>query len=107
MPITPRNIVYHEIIGLPVKVRQKTGRKQKKKRREPLPRAFRTEGVVVDETKNTVLVETRANEVKKIIKKNAILRVSLPRGPVVEVDGNKLLGRPEDRLKNIRRKRWK
>ena len=106
MPITAKNIVFHEFIGLLVKVRQKSGNKS---RSAQPSHEFRTEGVVVDETKHLFLVETKAHEIKKIIKKNSVLRVTLPdeAGTVVEIDGTKLVGNPEDRLKNIRKKRWK
>ena len=87
MPITPYNIVRHELIGLKVKVK-----KSKNKSLEKI------KGVVVDETYNTLKIKTEKNE-KIVIKKICVFEFKLPNGTIVEVDGRLLVGRPEERIK--------
>lgn len=58
-------------------------------------------GVVIDETKNTFLVETE-NGRKKILKEQCVFEFEFP-GKKARVEGKLLLHRPEDRLK-IKRK---
>ena len=55
--LTPKNLVKHELIGLKVKVTISTNKKQ-----EGL------EGIVVDETRNTLIIETSSGE-KSLAKK--------------------------------------
>lgn len=109
VPITPDNLVFHELIGLPVRARQKSGKKKRRKRKcPPHSQTYRTTGTVVDETKHLLVIETyEQHEEKKFIKVRNMFRFTLPDGSVVEVDGDRIAGRPEDRLKNIRKKRWK
>jgi RNase P/RNase MRP subunit p29 len=98
MPITPKNLIYHELIGLPVWV-------------YPLKPAAASQGpvvggVVVDETHQMLVVETSTKKRKWIIKQSHKFRFTLPQpgGPVVvEVNGNALWGRPEKRLKRLRK----
>ncbi len=87
MPITPRNIVRHELIGLKVRVEKSTN---------PFQKGIK--GVVIDETYNTLKVETRKG-VKTLIKKECVFVFTLPDGTKVMVDGKLLVGRPEDRIK--------
>jgi ribonuclease P protein subunit POP4 len=91
--ITPRNILRHELIGLSVRV-------------------MRTEnqtirgihGVVVDETRNMLMINVRRRKV--MIPKNiATFRFNLPDGVRVDVDGERLVAKPENRLKTKVR-RW-
>ena len=63
-----------------------------------------TRGRVIDETKNTVKLSTK-NGVKVIPKEVAVFRLDLPDGSVVEVEGTRLVGRPENRMK-MRARRW-
>ena len=62
-------------------------------------------GKVVNETKNTFSILYK-NKVKKIIKKSAIFSFKFSDGTIVEIDGNLLVGRPEDRLKKNVKRRW-
>lgn len=65
-------------------------------------------GLVVDETKNLLTIDsskTDSNRVR-IPKKDCVFRFSLPSGEQVDVDGRLLKLKPENRLKNIMRKRW-
>lgn len=87
MPITPQNLVRHELIGLKVKVAKSTDPTQKN-----------LSGTVVDETYNTLTIEAKGKE-KKVVKSNCVFVFTLPGGTKVEVDGSVIVGRPEDRIK--------
>ena len=93
MPIKPENILRHELIGLKAVVARSSN-----------PFLAGTRGRVVDETKNTVKLSTK-NGVKVIPKEVAVFRLDLPDGSVVEVEGTRLVGRPENRMK-MRARRW-
>jgi ribonuclease P protein subunit POP4 len=88
MPINPKNIVRHELCGLEVKVFKSTNPSQKN-----------ISGKVVDETYNTLKIETKDGKEKTLIKKNCIFIFKLPNKTKVMVDGKILVGRPEDRIK--------
>ncbi len=87
MPITPKNLVRHELIGLKVKVVKSTEKTQKG-----------LTGVVIDETYNTLKIETKNGE-KTVIKSNCVFIFTLPDKTKVQVDGKVLVGRPENRIK--------
>ncbi len=87
MPITPHNLVRHELISLPVKVAKSADTTQKNLR-----------GIVIDETYNTLKIETRKGE-KTIPKKNTVFIFTLPNAVKVQVDGSLLVSRSEDRIK--------
>lgn len=88
MPITPQNIVRHELISLPVRISKST---------DPTLKNLR--GKIIDETYNTIKIETKDGKEKIIPKKNTIFIFTLPNRLRVEVDGKVLIGRPEDRIK--------
>jgi len=90
----PSNIVMHELIGLPVKVLW-----------SPNESLIGLKGRVIDETMNLLVLET-SKGIKKILKKDTILLFTLPGEIKVKVDGKVLVGRPEDRVKRIPKKRW-
>ncbi|MEK6940326.1 MAG: ribonuclease P protein subunit [Nanoarchaeota archaeon] len=58
------------------------------------------EGTIVDETRNTITVETTNGE-KKLLKSQVVLKMA-SKGKVYELDGRLLLNRPEDRIKKMR-----
>ncbi len=87
MPITPKNLVRHEIIGLEVKIKESTD-----------PTLKNLKGRVIDETYNTFKIEVGKKE-KIIPKKDCIFIFILPNKTKVQVDGKLLVGRPEDRIK--------
>ena len=91
--ITPQNILRHELIGLSVKVVRATNSST---------RAIR--GIVVDETKNMLSIDTKERRVR-IPKNIATFRFNLPSGIRVDIDGARLVARPENRLK-ARVRRW-
>lgn len=85
--ITSNNLVHHEFIGLNVKV---FGDKNK---------SLDLYGTIIDETKNTIKIETLDNAEKIIPKEGSIFIFELPNGEKVEVNGKILSIRPEDRIK--------
>ena len=93
MKHTPKNIFYHELIGLYVKV--------VKHNDESL---IGVKGRVVDETKNLLIIASKGR-LKKVLKKGGVFLFMLPDGSKVEVEGEKILARPEDRVKLIRKRR--
>ncbi len=59
------------------------------------------EGVVVDETAKTLLIETGDGRRKRVFKEHGVYLFYLPRRGKVIIRGVQILGRPEYRLKNI------
>ncbi len=59
-------------------------------------------GTIIDETANTLFVETYGGSLKRLIKKDVVLRV---RG--VRIDGASIVGRPELRIKKRDKKNWR
>ena len=92
--ITPRNIFRHELVGLTVKVTKSTHEG-----------FIGIAGKVVDETKNTLLIEENEIE-KRIPKGGTTFHFKLPDGIIVEIEGNIIIARPEDRIKKKFRKYW-
>jgi len=94
MPISVKNILQHELIGLYVEVVRDSNISN-------IPLC----GRVFDETRNTFLI--KKNEVtKRIAKQNAVFRFKLPDGATLDVDGRALIGRPEDRVKRKIKRGW-
>lgn len=58
-----------------------------------------TKGVVVDETKNMLVLHVEGKDMK-IPKKNLVFKI-LPDNVVIE--GNRIMFRPEDRIKKIKK----
>jgi ribonuclease P protein subunit POP4 len=93
MMISPKNLVRHELIGLQVRVADSTDKK-----------AAGLSGEVIDETRNTITVETERG-VKNLVKEQCVFSFRVPSGEWVRVDGKVLVGRPEDRIKK-RFEKW-
>jgi ribonuclease P protein subunit POP4 len=91
--ITPHNILRHELIGLSVKITEA---------KNPEIKGIR--GSVIDETKNMLTILSSGTSLM-IPKDVATFRFNLPSGIQVDVDGNRLVSRPEGRLKT-RVRRW-
>lgn len=85
--ISAKNILAHEWIGLRVTVEKSTD-----------PKATGIIGLVRDETRNTLTIETRTRTVR-IAKLHTILQTNLSSGERVRVSGRDLRYRPEDRIK--------
>ena len=111
--ISSKNIFYHELIGLELKVVDSSN-----------PSLIGLCGTVIDETKKTLLIEVKSEiptgtddgEVdgdlssnqenfnfiyrEKLIQKDvSVFQFKVPDGTIVEIDGKILLNRPEDRIK--------
>ena len=89
----PKNLVQHELIGLEVEVVDSSNSKN-----------IGIKGKVVDETRNTLVVEKRNGKEVVLIKEENIFIFDLGEERV-RVDGRVLVGRPEDRIKK-KLKRW-
>jgi ribonuclease P protein subunit POP4 len=90
LPITKSNILRHEWIGLKARVIQSTD-----------PGLRDREGIIVDETKRTIVLEEGKRKIV-VPKEISVFRITLPTGEEVEVDGRKIIMRPEERIKNLR-----
>jgi ribonuclease P protein subunit POP4 len=91
--ISARNLIRHELIGLFAEVAESDNKTQKG-----------IKGLVVDETKNTLTIET-GNGLKKIQKNGSAFIFKIPDGKRVKVDGKKIVVRPEERVK-LKVKKW-
>jgi len=91
--ISTRNIIRHELIGLPVEIIESKNKFQ-----------IGIKGIVVDETKNLLIIESE-REIKKIQKKGVKFMFIIPNGKKVTVNGEKIALRPEERIK-LRVKKW-
>ncbi|MDO5848782.1 MAG: ribonuclease P protein subunit [Methanobrevibacter sp.] len=89
--ITSKNLVHHEFIGLNVRVISSTNK------------SLDLNGIIIDETKNTIKIEVKNDkgiyEEKLIPKINSIFQFKLPNNEIIEIEGNILSIRPEDRIK--------
>ncbi len=84
--ISKKNFFAHEWIGLPVSVIESNDKNKKE-----------MSGIVIDETKNVIVVQTKNGE-KIVPKKEGVFSFSLGEEKIV-LDGKKFLFRPEDRVK--------
>jgi RNase P/RNase MRP subunit p29 len=97
--LDPKYIIYHDLIGFKIKAKQKSKKLD-----------FQDFGTVINDTENMLITQLKNNSVKKFIKKNYLFRIELPdsegkQSLILEVDGAKLVGRPENRLRNLKKKR--
>jgi len=94
--INAGNILVHEFIGLDVSVARCTDRSMEGKR-----------GTVVDETKNTLVVEERGARELVLPKAACVFRFSLPAGGTADVDGRVVALDPVERAKRLAKScRW-
>ena len=82
------NLRKHELIGLQVEIVDATD-----------PSQAHLRGLVVDETRNTLVVEVQGHE-KRIPKHGSRFRFDVQGG--LELDGEEIRFRPEDRVKKAR-----
>jgi ribonuclease P protein subunit POP4 len=97
--LSPSNLIFHELIGLVTEVVDSTN-----------PNMIDIRGKVVDETRNTLIVETESNREKMVPKADTTFVFHLPVRSAdkytikhVRVNGTLLLSQPENRIKNIRK----
>lgn len=86
--INDKNILNHEIIGLDVCVKKSNDQKK-----------IGVKGKIIDETKNTIVLENG----KILPKKECIFEFDINKK--IEIAGEKIMKRPEDRIK-FRWKKW-
>ena len=84
-----KDVLRYELIGLPVKIVASKNTS-----------LVGIEGVIVDETKYLVIIES-AGKVKKILKEQATFHITF-NDRTYEIQGKLLIGRPEERLKKVR-----
>ena len=84
--ITPHNILRHELIGLKVEIVEAKNKAM-----------VGIKGRVVDETRNTLIIE-KENGKEVVIPKDVAVFLFHLKGCKVKVDGRLLVGRPEERL---------
>jgi len=87
--INEKNFLCHELIGLKAKIIESTDTGR-----------VGVLGRIVDETMNLLVIETKNRELK-IPKKEVVLRLWLPNKKTVQVQGSKIIYRPEDRVKAL------
>lgn len=93
--ISPKYLIYHDLIGFSMQARLKS---------KPTHSKFMEVGVVIDDTQN-MLISEKNNEIKNYIKKDYIFRFTLDDG-MLEVNGSKIVGIPENRLRSLKKKKW-
>ncbi len=87
-------ITQNELIGLNAKVTKSTNQD-----------SIGISGKVIDETRNTLIIRHN-NDNKTVPKETTVFQFTLPNGSIVEVEGNAIIGRPEDRVKKKPRRQW-
>ena len=90
----PWNLVFHELIGLRIKVLT-----------YPDPSVSGVEGVIKEETAKTLVVETEKGRRVRLFKQNLLAVVQLPSGERVVLKGEDVLGAPAERVKRLERGR--
>jgi len=105
--ITAKNLAMHELIGLRVEIVSSTNKSH-----------VGIKGVVTDETRQTLTIDTGKGKEKSFAKDQCTFRFRIPAAPDtgsgeppsgryvwVRVDGRLLVARPEDRIKK-KLKKW-
>lgn len=90
MPITKRNVLRHELIGLKARIENSSN-----------PTLLGTHGTIINETRDMLVIE-QAGGTKIVPKASSKFMFTLPGGEEVVVDGGKLVGRPEERVRRRR-----
>lgn len=102
MKANPKYLIYHDLIGLYAYAKLISKKKKEN---------YKEIGMIIDDTKNMLITE-KNKVIKKYIKKDHLFRIKLPSEKndseeyMVEVNGTKIVGRPENRLRNLRKRRW-
>ncbi|MHA1460894.1 MAG: ribonuclease P protein subunit [Promethearchaeota archaeon] len=93
--ISPKYLIYHDLIGFKVEARLKS---------KPDNAKFLDAGVVIDDTQN-MLISEKNKIIKNYIKSDYTFRFMLNDG-MLEVNGSKIIGIPENRLRSLKKKKW-
>lgn len=92
MALTQKNVVQHELIGLEVEVVAAKNRALEGIR-----------GKIIDETRETIVVEEEGR-LKRLMKSQITIKTKI-RGEEILINGKILVGRPEERIKKVKRAR--
>ncbi len=90
---TLENLPRHELIGLKVEVLMSENRPEEG-----------IEGKIIDEGKSVLKIECEGEE-KTVQKQGRVFKFHLPSGHKCKMDGEVLVGRPEERIKK-KLKKW-
>jgi ribonuclease P protein subunit POP4 len=101
--ILPSTLIYHELMGLEIRVMHSTNSS-----------LIGTQGRIIDETKNMLIIENSKSRVLKIPKADSEFLFRIPAelsengsDKFVKIQGNLLLSQPENRIKNIKKlRKW-
>jgi len=93
--IDPKYLIYHDLIGLEVYAKKKSGSHDSE---------YLNIGMVIDDTQN-MLVTEKNEKIKQYIKKNYLFRFKIYED-FLEVNGLKIVGLPENRLRSLKKKKW-
>ncbi|MBK5190906.1 MAG: ribonuclease P protein component 1 [Methanosarcinales archaeon] len=88
MKITPSNLLQHELIGLKINVDESSNSSLRG-----------LGGTVIDETRNMLVIENEQKNEKSIAKAGNQFIFELNGEVRVRVKGDRLISRPEDRIK--------
>ena len=88
------SIVQDEFIGLDAKVVKSSN-----------PDLVGIAGKIINETRNTFTILQNGDQ-KVVVKDTSVFGFVMPDGTVVEIDGEVVMGRPEDRVKKRPRRLW-
>jgi ribonuclease P protein subunit POP4 len=94
MKISPDSIVQQDLIGLQAHIVSSSD-----------PGHICRRGVIVDEARKVVHMDIDSTRII-IPKKNTVFQFRLPTGEQLRVNGNLLIGRPEERMKKQPPRRW-
>jgi RNase P/RNase MRP subunit p29 len=95
MSLNPKFIIYHDLIGLEAHAKLKSKKDDR----------FHCIGIIIDDTKN-LLITKKKEKVKKYVKKDYMFRLELPdHEKLLEIDGEKVVGVPENRIRSLKKKR--
>jgi RNase P/RNase MRP subunit p29 len=100
--INPKYLIYHDLVGIQAYAKLKSKRDIDK---------FSFIGAIIDETRNMLIVE-KEKKVNKYIKKDYVFRFKITDfknnevDRYLEVQGNKIVGLPVNRLRSLKKRRW-
>jgi len=81
------DVAKHELIGLRIKVIDSRNKGN-----------IGIKGTIIDETKNTLIIETTEGKRKTIFKNNIVIETEI-NNKKIQIKGQSILGRPQDRIK--------
>ena len=90
MRLTSSNLLQHELIGLEINVAESSNSTVRG-----------LAGTVVDETRNMLVIENDQKREKRVSKAGNRFIFVLNEGVHVSVKGDRLISRPEDRIKKV------